>query len=60
MNITPEGRKALDYLQLRQRDWAGQIGEEQDLEGLKTAVTLLQQVREALERNKKMPEVSEE
>ncbi len=57
MNITPKGRKALDYVQQRQRDWASQIGEEQNLEGLKTAITLLQQVRGTLERNGKVPEV---
>lgn len=52
MNITPKGRKALDYVQQRQRDWASQIGEEQNLERLKIAVMLLQHVSETLEQNR--------
>ncbi|MEN9220879.1 MAG: helix-turn-helix domain-containing protein [Thermostichus sp. BF3_bins_97] len=59
MNITPKGRKALDYIQQRQRDWASQIGERQNLENLKIAVALLQQVRETLEQHRKIPELSE-
>jgi DNA-binding MarR family transcriptional regulator len=59
MNITPKGRKALDYVQQRQRDWASQIEEEQNLERLKTAVMLLQHVSETLEKNREVSEGSE-
>jgi DNA-binding MarR family transcriptional regulator len=60
MNITPKGRKALDYVQQCQVDWASRIGGEHSLENLKAAVTLLQQVRETLEQNRMLPEISED
>lgn len=52
MNITPKGRQALDYVQQCQVDWANQIAAPHSLEDLKTAVRVLQQLRESLERNK--------
>lgn len=52
MNITPKGRKALDYVQQCQVDWANQISENHSLEDLRTAVTVLQQLRESLDRSK--------
>jgi DNA-binding MarR family transcriptional regulator len=52
MNITPKGRKALDYMQQCQVDWANQISENHSLEDLISVVTVLQQLRENLERNK--------
>ena len=48
MKITPKGRKALDYVQHRQVDWANQISESHSLEDLKTAVIVLQQLNENL------------
>lgn len=49
MKITPKGRQALDYVQQCQVDWANQIGAPHSLEDLKTAVKVLQQLRESLE-----------
>ena len=49
MTITPKGRKALDYLQQRQIDWANQASDTLSLEALKTAVTVLRQLGERLE-----------
>lgn len=49
MTITPKGRKALDYIQQCQIDWANQISEPLSLEALKTAVTVLQQLEARLE-----------
>jgi len=49
MTITPKGRKALDYLQQRQVDWANQASDTLSLEALKTAVTVLRQLGERLE-----------
>jgi DNA-binding MarR family transcriptional regulator len=52
MNITPKGRKALDYVQRCQVDWANQIGENHSLEDLRTAVMVLQQLRTSLDLSK--------
>lgn len=52
MTITPKGRKALDYIQQRQIDWANQVSETLSLEALKTAVTVLRQLEERLETHK--------
>lgn len=52
MNITPKGRKALDYVQQCQVDWANQISENHSLEDLRTAVTVLQQLRKSLDHSK--------
>ena len=49
MTITPKGRKALDYVQQCQLDWANQISASLSLEALKTAVTVLRQLGERLE-----------
>jgi DNA-binding MarR family transcriptional regulator len=51
MNITPKGRKAMDYVQQCHSDWASLIGGEQDLESLRTAIAVLRQIRESLERD---------
>lgn len=60
MNITPKGRKALDYVQQCQVDWADQISENYSLEDLRTAVRVLQQLRESLDQNKMLSEVLNE
>ena len=60
MTMTPKGHKALDYVQQRHADWANQIGEKQSLEELRTAVTVLQQLRESLEQNRMLSAVSED
>ena len=60
MTMTPKGRKALDYVVERHADWANQIGEKQSLEELRTAVTVLQQLRESLEQNRMLSAVSED
>jgi DNA-binding MarR family transcriptional regulator len=52
MTITPKGRKALDYVQQCQLDWANQISASLSLEALKTAVTVLRQLGERLETRK--------
>ncbi|MBD1908888.1 MarR family transcriptional regulator [Trichocoleus sp. FACHB-832] len=52
MTITPKGRKALDYVQQCQADWANQVSETLSLEALKTAVTVLRQLKERLETHK--------
>jgi DNA-binding MarR family transcriptional regulator len=52
MTITPKGRKALDYIQQRQIDWANQVSESLSLEALMTAVTVLRQLEERLETHK--------
>lgn len=52
MNITSKGRKALEYVQQCQVNWANQISENHSLEDLRTAVTVLQQLRESLDRSK--------
>jgi DNA-binding MarR family transcriptional regulator len=49
MTITLKGRKALDYVQQCQIDWANQVSETLSLEALKTAVTVLRQLEERLE-----------
>ncbi|MBI1880774.1 MAG: hypothetical protein HYR94_21565 [Chloroflexi bacterium] len=51
MVMTPKGRKALDYVELHHADWANQIGGQQSLEGLQTAVTILRQLRKSLEQH---------
>lgn len=52
MTITPKGRKALDYIQQRQIDWANQVSETLSLEALTAAVTVLRQLEERLETYK--------
>lgn len=52
MTITPKGRKALDYIQQRQIDWANQVSETLSLEALNTAITVLRQLEERLETHK--------
>jgi DNA-binding MarR family transcriptional regulator len=52
MNITPKGRKALDYVQQQQVDWANQISENHALDDLRNAVTVLQQLRVSLDLGK--------
>ncbi|MBL1175207.1 MarR family winged helix-turn-helix transcriptional regulator [Pantanalinema sp. GBBB05] len=49
MTITPKGRKALDYIQQRQIDWANQVSETLSLEALNTAITVLRQLEARLE-----------
>jgi DNA-binding MarR family transcriptional regulator len=52
MTITPKGRKALDYVQQCQIDWANQVSETLSLDALETAVTVLRQLEERLETHK--------
>jgi DNA-binding MarR family transcriptional regulator len=52
MTITPKGRKALDYIQQCQVDWANQVSNTLSLEALKTAATVLRQLGERLETHK--------
>jgi DNA-binding MarR family transcriptional regulator len=52
MTMTPKGRKALDYVVERHAAWANQIGGHHSLEGLRTAVTVLRELRESLEQNR--------
>jgi DNA-binding MarR family transcriptional regulator len=52
MTITPKGRKALNYIQQRQIEWANQVSETLSLEALKTAITVLRQLEERLETHK--------
>jgi DNA-binding MarR family transcriptional regulator len=52
MTITPKGRKALDYVQQCQIDWANHVSDPILLEALKTAVTVLRQLREHLDTHK--------
>jgi DNA-binding MarR family transcriptional regulator len=52
MTITAKGRKALDYIQQCQIDWANQVSEPFSLEALKTAVMVLRQLEERLETQK--------
>jgi DNA-binding MarR family transcriptional regulator len=52
MTITPKGRKALDYVQQCQVDWANQISHNLLLEDLRTAVAVLQQLGARLESHK--------
>jgi DNA-binding MarR family transcriptional regulator len=49
MTITPKGRRALDYIQQCQIDWANRVSETLSLEELETAVTVLRQLEERLE-----------
>jgi DNA-binding MarR family transcriptional regulator len=51
MRITPKGRKALDYVQQQQVDWANQISENHLLEDLKTAISVLRQLNENLNQS---------
>jgi len=50
MRLTPRGRTALDYVQQRHEEWANGIGGSQTIEGLQTALHLLQQVQESLDQ----------
>ncbi|MBI4783854.1 MAG: MarR family transcriptional regulator [Oscillatoriophycideae cyanobacterium NC_groundwater_1537_Pr4_S-0.65um_50_18] len=58
MTLTPKGRKALDYVQHCQVDWANQVGDALSLEALRTAVTVLRQLEKHLEMHK--PDVLDE
>lgn len=49
MTITLKGRKALDYIQKCQIDWANRVSETVSLEALETAITVLRQLQERLE-----------
>lgn len=51
MTMTPEGRQALDYIQRRQARWANRIGEQHNLEQMRTAAMVLRQLRERLEQD---------
>ncbi len=51
VTMTPEGQQALDYIQQRQARWANRIGGQHDLEQMRTAATVLRQLRESLERD---------
>ena len=51
VTMTPEGRQALDYITQRQARWANRIGGQHDLEQMRTAATVLRQLRESLERD---------
>ena len=52
MRMTPKGSKAMDYVQQRHAEWANQIGGQHSLDGLRTAVTVLRELRESLEQNR--------
>ena len=49
--MTPEGQKALDYIQRRQARWANRIGGQHDLGQMRTAAIVLRQLRESLEQD---------
>jgi len=51
VTVTPEGLQALGYIQRRQAPWANRIGGQHDLEQMRTAATVLRQLRESLERD---------
>lgn len=51
MTMTPKGQQALDYIQQGQARWANRIGEQHDLEQMRTAATVLRQLRESLEQD---------
>lgn len=51
MKMTPEGKKALDYIEERQTEWANRIGEEQSLEDLRTMAKVLRRLGEKLSRD---------
>ena len=49
ITLTPKGRRALDYVQQRQADWANALGQPHTLAHLKTAVKVLRRVRATLD-----------
>ncbi|TGN07085.1 MarR family winged helix-turn-helix transcriptional regulator [Leptospira ilyithenensis] len=51
LNITPKGRKALDYVQSEQKDWANRISEKHGLDQLKTLQKELLAIKESLEED---------
>ena len=51
VTMTPKGRQALNYITQRQARWANRIGGQHDLEEMRTAATVLRQLRESLERD---------
>lgn len=53
VTMTPEGQQALDYIQQRQARWANRIGEQHDLEQMRTAAAVLRQLRESLEQDER-------
>ena len=53
VTLTPEGRRALDDITKRQARWANRIGGQHDLEQMRTAATVLRQLRESLERDER-------
>ena len=60
MAMTPQGDDALDYVRQRHAEWANRLGEILPLADLQTAVTVLQQIRERLDRNKRRAEREED
>lgn len=53
MTATPEALRVLDYIRQQQARWANRIGGQHDLEQLRTAATVLRQLREGLERDER-------
>ncbi|WP_411823531.1 MarR family winged helix-turn-helix transcriptional regulator [Leptospira sp. 'Mane'] len=51
LNITPKGRKALDYVQSKQKEWANRISEKHRLEKLQTLYRELSAIKENLEED---------
>ena len=51
MTMTPKARHTLDYIQRRRVQRANQIGEQHNLEQLRTAAMVLRQLRERLEQD---------
>jgi DNA-binding MarR family transcriptional regulator len=56
VTITPEGRRVHDDIGQRQARWANRIGGAHDLEQLRTAATVLRQIRESLEHDERDPD----
>ena len=54
VTMTPKGQQALDYIQRRQARWANRIGGQHDLEQMRTAATVLRQLRESLEQDEQV------
>ena len=51
VTMTPKGQQALDHIQRRQARWAARIGGQHDPEQMRTAATVLRQLRESLEKD---------
>lgn len=52
VSMTPKGHTALDYVQKRHAEWASRMGREHAQGDLKTALEVLQRLRENLERDR--------